>query len=702
MLTAKKFTTFMIIAMLLLSTLPAVSFASDSEVIEEATTAVLISKDGEAIDLYESTESDSPVLTQLENGADVTLLEKFDEYLHVQTISADGSEIWEGYVKVEDLSSEEDTANTEAASDTETPVEDEQAEVIVDETEAAEQEQATLPNETEAAEQEQAILTDEPKAPISEPAPKLTGEALSGIAIQSPTKTYASPSTSSQVVKSYSAGTTLKFYDYSTSWYEAKVKVNDIWQIVYIQKSAVETITTNPVQVEAVAKLNPTVMYEKPSTTAKTVKSYKEGYILKLYTYTSSWYKATVKIDGDYQTAYLPKTSVELPNPASKAEQGIALKSPTNVYAYAGTSAKALKTYSAGSILKVYSYTNSWYRVTIYIDGEKQTGYILKSHIEQVSEENTEQTGLAQTSPTKVYKAPTTTASSWRTYAKNTILKYRVFSENWYIVKVKADGSYQTGYIKRSDISKKITTGYGLTLDQAVNYQMKMRPMTDSPLYSSFLQGGNPKAWVSATAEQVKKYLDPSSFSPGSTEYYQFLILSAPAGTNATELNANILSGKGALTGKASSFIQAASTYNINEVYLISHALLETGNGTSTLAKGISYNGTTVYNMYGIGAYDSDPINGGAKYAYEQGWTTVEKAIIGGAAFVAKSYINAGQDTLYKMRWNPNHMALYGYASHQYATDIGWAVKQTARMSQIYSRLTQYTLLYDVPAYKES
>jgi beta-N-acetylglucosaminidase len=45
-------------------------------------------------------------------------------------------------------------------------------------------------------------------------------------------------------------------------------------------------------------------------------------------------------------------------------------------------------------------------------------------------------------------------------------------------------------------------------------------------------------------------------------------------------------------------------------------------------------------------------------------------------------------------------MNSYGYASHQYATDIGWAVKQTTRMAQMLSTLTQFTLLYDIPVYE--
>ena len=55
--------------------------------------------------------------------------------------------------------------------------------------------------------------------------------------------------------------------------------------------------------------------------------------------------------------------------------------------------------------------------------------------------------------------------------------------------------------------------------------------------------------------------------------------------------------------------------YGINEVYLISHALLETGNGTSQLAKGadvvnnkvVTNSNTKYHNVFGIAAYDNDP-----------------------------------------------------------------------------------------------
>ena len=46
-------------------------------------------------------------------------------------------------------------------------------------------------------------------------------------------------------------------------------------------------------------------------------------------------------------------------------------------------------------------------------------------------------------------------------------------------------------------------------------------------------------------------------------------------------MNDKILKGKGILAGKGDAFIKAGLTNKINEVYLISHALLETGNGKS-------------------------------------------------------------------------------------------------------------------------
>lgn len=186
----------------------------------------------------------------------------------------------------------------------------------------------------------------------------------------------------------------------------------------------------------------------------------------------------------------------------------------------------------------------------------------------------------------------------------------------------------------------------------------------------------------------------------------QFMRLSGTAGSTAKVLNEK-LEGKGTLHGMGAVFMEASQENNTNEIFLVSMALHETGNGTSVLAQGHDFEDkdnlfpgqktVKVYNMFGIGAYDSNPYYEGAKFAYEKGWFTPEEAIKGGVEFIFGNYIKEHlQDTLYKMRWNPGSPT-----SHQYATDMGWAAKQVRRISGIYSLMDNCTLIFDIPRYQE-
>lgn len=101
---------------------------------------------------------------------------------------------------------------------------------------------------------------------------------------------------------------------------------------------------------------------------------------------------------------------------------------------------------------------------------------------------------------------------------------------------------------------------------------------------------------------------------------------------------------------RGQAFLDASMTYGINDLYLPSHAFLETGHGTSVLANGVVVNGVKVYNMFGIRAYDGCAIECGAQNTYDEGWTTPYKSIVGGAKSIIEGYISKGQNILYKMR----------------------------------------------------
>ncbi|MDL0420632.1 SH3 domain-containing protein [Caldibacillus thermoamylovorans] len=202
-----------------------------------------------------------------------------------------------------------------------------------------------------------------------------------------------------------------------------------------------------------------------------------------------------------------------------------------------------------------------------------------------------------------------------------------------------------------------------------------------------------------ASPALIQYYMNPSNFAQGSAEFYQFMDLTSPIDLNVYQIAIlnKYLQGMGKLEGQAATFYNAGKTYGMNPIYLIAHAIHETGKGTSELSKGIQVNGQTVYNFFGYAAYDENANVSGSQYAYQQGWTTPEAAIIGGAANIAKNYIyrsSGPQNTLYKMRWNP-----FKPGEHQYATHVAWVTAQTRYINEMFQLLGSFALRYEVPVY---
>ncbi|WP_194752354.1 glucosaminidase domain-containing protein [Staphylococcus chromogenes] len=182
--------------------------------------------------------------------------------------------------------------------------------------------------------------------------------------------------------------------------------------------------------------------------------------------------------------------------------------------------------------------------------------------------------------------------------------------------------------------------------------------------------------WGNASRSETSKYMNPNTIWNNSTQRYQMLNLGKYQGIPVSKLNV-ILKGKGTLSGQGKAFAEGCKKYNINEIYLIAHALLESGNGRSNFASGVY----GMYNYFGIGAFDNNP-NNAINFAKSRGWTSPAKAIIGGAKFVRHDYIDKGQNTLYRMRWNPKNPA-----THQYATAIEWCEHQASNISTFYKRI---------------
>src|SRR5690625_1640502 len=558
------------------------------------------------------------------------------------------------------------------------------------------------------------------KSHVEEPLKKQ--ETLNGIASKSPTHVYKKASTTSGSWKSYSQGTLLKYKTYTSDWYEATVYVKGKKQTGYIHKSHVEEPTSNQETLHGISLKSKTHVYANPSTTSKRLKSYKIGKKLKYRTFTKNWYEATVKVKGKWETGYIHKSHVDEPVNTTKTLQGIGLKNKTHVYSEASTSAKKLKSYAQGTLLKYKTFSKNWYEATVKVNGKWRTGYIHKSHVEEPVNKQKTLHGIALKSKTHIYAKASTSSKKLKSYNQGTVLKFKTFTNSWYEATVKVKGKWVTGYIHKSHVNSEMLeyTNYNLSLEEAIDIQLKKFDKKNRP-----------------SRAEMKKYLDPSN-----NDKFQHLRLDTSLGVSASQLNRLL---KGTLSGQGQSFIEGGKRYGVNEAYLLSHAIHETGNGSSALSNGsikvgeisnnkwVSVNGSNgeifevtrtikdgktewnvkkvnsyskeiklkvTYNMFGIGAHDGVANPLGSVHAYIYNWDSPKKAILGGTEWISKQYIQNihKQNTLYKMKWNPNMSD--GYAWKQYATDIGWAVKQTTNIKNIYAQLNNPIYHYDIPKYK--
>ncbi|MDO4369244.1 MAG: hypothetical protein Q4C29_01760 [bacterium] len=135
-----------------------------------------------------------------------------------------------------------------------------------------------------------------------------------------------------------------------------------------------------------------------------------------------------------------------------------------------------------------------------------------------------------------------------------------------------------------------------------------------------------------------------------------------------------------------------------------------TGTGCSQgfykIQHGLSLKG--YYNYYNIGAYGDNPqarsLATAAGYVddnYGTPWNTREKAIVYGARFIAKGYINQGQNTLFYQKFNvgPNTKVKY---THQYMTNIIAPASEALSIYRSYKdlNLLNKAFVFRIPVYK--
>lgn len=106
-----------------------------------------------------------------------------------------------------------------------------------------------------------------------------------------------------------------------------------------------------------------------------------------------------------------------------------------------------------------------------------------------------------------------------------------------------------------------------------------------------------------------------------------------------------------------------------------------------------SYTGYICSKYISISGYDQ----------YDRPWTSPKKAIVGGAKFIAKTYIAKGQFTSYLKKFNVNPSSYYDMFNHQYMANLAAPSSEAKTSWSTYSKngLSTLPLTFSIPVYND-
>lgn len=216
--------------------------------------------------------------------------------------------------------------------------------------------------------------------------------------------------------------------------------------------------------------------------------------------------------------------------------------------------------------------------------------------------------------------------------------------------------------------------------------------------------------WVTAHPDYIAYRMDPRNYLT-ETDIFQFESLTynsahtlsgVQAIINNTFMegtNGIVKHADGTSINYAETFMKVAKETNVSPYHLASRVSQEQGKGTSPLISGTykSYEGLYNYfNIKAVGDSKEQIYKNGLTYARQKGWTTRYAALKGGAEFLASSYINVGQDTVYFQKFDV--ISQGGLYWHQYMTNVDGAYAEGQKVASAYKDKTQ-AFVFRIPIY---
>lgn len=208
-------------------------------------------------------------------------------------------------------------------------------------------------------------------------------------------------------------------------------------------------------------------------------------------------------------------------------------------------------------------------------------------------------------------------------------------------------------------------------------------------------------SWRCASEQAIKYMMDPRT-ALNSSDIFQFEELSK----GECDINTlKIMTNGTFLSGHEQEIINASNNNNVNAYYIVARLIQEQGKDGTVLTAGKGYNGQYIgyYNAFNIAASGNSTeqiLTNALAYAQKKGWTTLEASINEGISFLAKQYIQKGQNTLYLQKFDVE--ATNGLYSNQYMQNISAARSEGANLRNTYININSISSSHTfiIPVYE--
>ncbi len=378
-----------------------------------------------------------------------------------------------------------------------------------------------------------------------------------------------------------------------------------------------------------------------------------------------------------------------------------------NVRTGPGTSYSKITQVSQGQkvniVDKVYtSDTYYWYKITFTKAGTDYEGYIAGEYVTE--DENID---YKEDADFESWLSSQNFPESYKPYLRQMHAKY----PKWVFMADHLDYDWNEAVTAESKYGRSLINTTAITswksLDaDAYNWQ------------EGYWYGMDGSYWVTASKEIVAYAMDPRN-SLDTSHIFQFEMLSYnssiqnEAGINSI-IAGTFMENTGAIGDGtelfddngtytyAQALIKAAQQTGVSPYHLATRIIQEMGaNGASGQISGTYSGYEGYYNYYSQGAYAADgrsAVENGLRYAVSKGWNNRLKAIIEGAQFIGKNYIQIKQDTLYYEKFD----FIGTPYTHQYMTYILASRNEALTAAKAYSDSckAETAFIFKIPVFK--